>query len=55
MEKTTTIARTYRLPSPLYQDLTQFRKEQELPPSETIVVQTALREYIERKRKERRK
>lgn len=54
MEKST-VARTYRFPEPLYRDLTRFREEQELPPSETIVVQTALREYIERKRKERRK
>lgn len=50
----TTTARTYRLDTALYRDLKQLQEDLDPSPNETAIVQSALRQYIDRKRGELR-
>jgi hypothetical protein len=54
-DETPRVARTYRLPTRLVDELKRFREEARLRPSETSIVETALREFIDRESAEARK
>ena len=46
--------RTYRLSTRLVQELRQFRSELRMRPSETSIVETAIKEFMEREREDKR-
>lgn len=46
------VARTYRLEGPVWRDLKKLQKEMRVAPSETAMVNAALREFVKNMREQ---